>query len=114
MSVKIEINKAACAAKVETAWESCLPELSNEILKDCQRYVKVRSHELETSALIHSDLKHGQLVWKTPYARRQYWEIKTALKGVNPEASWQWAELAKRRHLDEWTRRAQQLLKENL
>ena len=114
MAVKIQIDSSAVETKVTTAWNKGLALLSEEILGDCNRYVKVRDHPLEQSSIIHSVPKQGKLVWQTPYARRQYWEIRTAIKDVNPNASWRWCEVAKTRHKGDWERMAQRLLEMNL
>ena len=63
------------------------------------------------SSLIHSDLKHGVLRWQTPYAARQYYEIRTAYTDVNPNASWRWCEVAKQAHQDEWKRMASAIVR---
>ena len=114
MPVKIVVSKSAVQAKVEAAWKKGLPRLSNEILNDCNQYCKEDSGQLIASSLIHSRPQDGQLIWLTPYARRQYWEIRTAYKDVNPHASWKWCEVAKRSHLSRWERQAQKEMEMNL
>jgi len=114
MPVKIHISESAVAAKVEGAFQKGLEVLSEEILNDCNQYCKEESGALIASSLIHSRPKEGKLIWKTPYARRQYWEIRTAHKDVNPGAVWRWCEHARIRHTGKWTRQAQRLLEMNL
>ena len=110
MSVKITVNENKIRATIDNTWESGLEMLSSEILKDCNYYCKEDTGMLIMSSYIHSDLKHGKLVWNTPYAARQYYEIQTAIKDVNPNASWRWCEVAKRLHKDEWARKAQRIM----
>lgn len=107
MSVKINIDGAKIQAKIDNAWESGLEMLSSQILRDCNRYCKEDTGMLIMSSYIHSDLKKGRLVWQTPYAARQYYEIRTAYHDVNGEASWRWCEVAKNNHLERWARQAQ-------
>lgn len=114
MPVKIEINKATVAAKVVGAWDKSLAKLAGEILNDCNQYCKEDTGMLIASSLIHSNLSTGELVWQTPYARRQYWEIRTAHKTVNPNATWKWCEAAKRAKSAAWQKQAQRLLEDNL
>jgi hypothetical protein len=114
MAVKVRINKEACAAKVEGAWGKGLAMLTSEIMNDCNQYCKEDTGMLIASSMIHSRPNEGQIIWQTPYARRQYWEIQTAVKDVNPKASWKWAEVAKQKHRDQWARQAQRLLEMNL
>lgn len=110
MSVKIIIDENKIKAKIDNTWESGLEMISSEILKDCNFYCKEDTGMLIMSSYIHSDLKHGKLVWNTPYAARQYYEIQTAIKDVNANATWRWCDVAKRLHKDEWARKAQKIM----
>lgn len=109
MSVRIEINENTIRAKIDNAWESGLEMLSSQILKDCNLYCKEDTGMLIMSSYIHSELKKGRLVWNTPYAARQYYEIKTAHTDVNSQAVWRWAEYAKQLHVADWGRQAQEI-----
>jgi hypothetical protein len=114
MPVKINISKSAVTAKVSGAFQSALPQLSEEILNDCNQYCKEDTGMLIASSYVHSKLDEGKLIWQTPYARRQYWAIRTAFKTVNPGATWRWCEAAKQRHKARWERQAQRLMEDNL
>ena len=114
MAVKIDIDKSKVLAKVETAYNKGLAQLSMIVLDDCNRYCKEREGTLIQSSYIHSEPNEGKLIWQTPYAKRQYWEIKTAYKDKNPEASYRWCEVAKRKHKEQWERQAQKLFEENI
>ncbi len=107
MAVRISIDEHKITAKIDNAWSSGLEMLSTQILRDCNRYCKEDTGMLIMSSFIHSDFKKGRLVWQTPYAARQYYEIRTAYKDVNANASWRWCDLAKRLHKDDWCRQAQ-------
>lgn len=114
MPVKIKIDKSAVVAKVEGAFNKGLAMLSSEILDDCNQYCKEDTGMLIQSSYIHSQPQLGMLVWQTPYARRQYWAIRTAYTDVNPNAIWKWCEVAKKKHLKKWERQAQKALGSNL
>ncbi|MBO6092525.1 MAG: hypothetical protein J6P40_02705 [Oscillospiraceae bacterium] len=109
--MKCTINKSQVKAKVEGAWKETLWALSNEILADCNEYVKRDQNTLMLSSLSHSRPSEGVLVWETPYAKRQYWEIQTAL---TPGTCWKWCEAAKVRHKAEWENIAQRRFLDNL
>lgn len=109
--MKLQINRAQVQARVMGAWEKGLFGLSSEILADCNEYCKEENHILINSSIAHSKLANGLLVWKTPYARRQYWEIRTSL---TPGRTWKWCETAKRHHLSEWNILAQKAVDMNL
>ena len=114
MPVRINISKSAVTAKVSGAFQSALPQLSEEILNDCNQYCKEDTGTLIASSLVHSVPSEGKLIWQTPYARRQYWAIRTAFKTVNPGAAWRWCEYAKQRYKARWERQAQRLMEMNL
>lgn len=111
MSVKVEVDQNLIKTKMNKAWKKGLGMLSSQILKDCNRYCKEDTWMLIISSLIHSDLDNGKLVWNTPYAARQYYEIQTAYHDKNPEASWMWCDVAKQQHLDDWNKQAQAITK---
>ena len=114
MAVQIRINQPVVEAKIKTAWKESLAPLAEEILNDCNQYCKEDTGALIASSLIHSIPKEGRLIWQTPYARRQYWEIRTAIPDPNPNATWKWCEAAKKARLPIWERQAQRLLEMNL
>lgn len=107
MPVRIEISEPQILTKINAVWNETTKPLAEEILNDCNQYCKEDTGALIASSLIHSQLDKGLLIWQTPYARRQYYEIRTAYTDVNPGASWRWAEVAKNHHLNEWIRKAQ-------
>ena len=111
MPVHINIDPAACGARVQTAWKNGLAKLSEEILADCNEYCKVDQNTLIMSSLSHSRPAEGILIWSTVYARRQYWEIKTS---YTPGRTWKWCETAKRKHFRDWEKSAERGLKNNL
>lgn len=113
MPVKILIDPAKVGARVQNVFDSeVLPALSEEILEDCNEYCKEDTHALIDSSNIHSRPKEGVLVWETPYAKRQYWSIKTSL---TPGRTWKWCEVAKRRWCkSKWLPNAERRLKSKL
>lgn len=114
MPVKIYIDKNKVETRIEYAFKKGMGTLANEILNDCNQYVKEDTGILLISSYIHSKLDEGKLIWQTPYAKRQYWEIRTAHTDVNPNASWRWCEVAKAKHKYQWARQAEKLLRGNL
>lgn len=111
MAVRIQINENSIQARIDNTWSSGLEMLSSQILRDCNLYCKEDTGMLIMSSFIHSRLKDGLLIWQTPYAARQYYEIPTAYKDVNSNATWRWCEVAKQNHLAEWGRQAQAIMR---
>lgn len=114
MGVRIEINKAAVAARLTEAWKQTLLPVSEQALKDCNELCKQDQGNLIASSQVHSDLVNGQLKWVTPYAARQYWVIPTASKDKNPGAQWRWAHAAKAQRVHEWNKIAQRIFREKV
>ena len=111
MPVKINVSEAQIAGKLNSAWDKSLAIMTEEIMNDMNQYVKVDSHALEQSALIHSKPNEGLIVWETPYAKRQYWEIQTAVRDINPNATWRWFEAAKADKMRIWERQIEKAVK---
>ncbi len=111
MQVRINIDPKAIGDKIEKAWEKGRALVFEEIMNDSNQYVKVDSHALEQSALIHSKPNEGLIVWETPYAKRQYWEIQTAVRDINPNATWRWFEAAKADKMRIWERQIEKAVK---
>lgn len=114
MPVKIIFSREKVETRIKYAFGAGMGMLANEILNDCNQYCKEDTGMLIASSYIHSQLDDGRLIWQTPYARRQYWEIRTAHTDVNPKATWKWCEAAKKARLPIWERQAQRLLEMNL
>lgn len=95
------IFKAVPKATVEKMFEKGLFAVREQILTDCNYYVKVDQHILERSAYTEMDGNTLHVIWNTPYARRQYY-TGTPSKDVNPNASIQWAEKAGAEHKKDW------------
>lgn len=110
MPVKIEIDKARILANLDLNDPRRMSMLASEIRADCNEYCKRDSGDLVASSLIHSQLDKGKIVWAMPYAKRQYWEIRTASHDKNPMAIWRWAEAAKANRLRRWERQAAKVL----
>ena len=107
MSVKITINEQRIKATIDETWHNGLEMLSTQILRDCNEFCKEDTGMLIMSSLIHSKLKEGLLIWNTPYAARQYYEIQTAHTSPNHNAAWRWVEVARNRYHEKWAKQAQ-------
>ena len=110
MPVKINIDKMKLRQTIESAWKAGLPVLTKEILDDTNEYCKFDTGVLVQSSYLHTKFNRGMMIWQTPYARRQYWEIQTAYtRAGHPRATWKWAEVAKRHNMEKWQRQANAL-----
>ena len=95
------IFKAASPKVVEKMFQVALFALQEQALADCNKFVKVDQHILESSA--QADINGTTLIlsWNTPYAKRQYYTGRPS-KDVNPNASIMWAEVAHDQYGDDW------------
>lgn len=110
--MKMTINPAQVKAKVANAWREGLYGLTTEILADCNQFVKRSpNHTMRDSSLTASRPSEGIIAWDTPYAKRQYWAIQTAL---TPGTTWRWMETAKRHYYPKWKAQAQRGFISNL
>lgn len=77
--------------------------LDNEALKDSNFYAPQDQSELINSSIRNSKAGSGQLVWKTPYAKRLYYNPQYDFStDMNPNASGLWFEMAKLNNLSRW------------
>lgn len=106
--VKININERTIQRKIENATEKAMWEISSEVMADCNEFAKEDTGTLINSSMVKSEPGKGKIVWDTPYAKRQYWAVKTAHKQPNPNATWKWCEFAKKKWGKKWAEKAQQ------
>ena len=111
MAVKINIDGDKIKYKIDRTVKNGIGMLSSEILRDCNKFCKEDTGMLIVSSYVHSRLNEGLLIWRTPYAARQYYEIPTAYKDVNSNASWRWCEVAKNLYKDKWARQMQAIVR---
>lgn len=108
-SVKIKLhNKESTVARLKNVFSQfALPVVAEQILTDCNTYVRMQSGNLASSG--HVEAGGKRIVWNRSYAKRVYY-TGTPLKNVNPNASLRWCEKAKRNHKNEWARQATRLV----
>lgn len=108
-NVKIRVhNSALTASRLRQVYErNALPVLAEQILTDCNTYVRMQSGNLADSG--HTEAGGKRIVWNTAYAKRVYY-TGTPRKNRNPNASLRWCEKAKRLHSGEWGELATKLV----
>lgn len=108
MPVTITTNIPAIKARVDGAWKNTLAPLAEQILTDCNYYVRQQTGALRSSSLTASIPREGLLIWNTPYAKRVYYTGSPS-KEVNPNASLMWCEKAVSTNRGDWQKIAQRL-----
>lgn len=88
--------------------KGALPILAEQILSDCNTYVRMQDGTLADSARIENGGKH--LTWNTPYAKKVYYTGKP-LRNKNKKATLRWCEIAERIFSKSWAELATKLVK---
>lgn len=99
--VKLEDNTDRLVANLENACKKTLFLISNQILNDCNLYVRVDTGQLRMSSARGSNLSKGIIGWDTSYAKKVYFTGKPSTD-KNPNASLMWVEVARAKHGADW------------
>ena len=98
------VNTDAIARKYNTDIKQIQAPLDSLIMSDSNYFCPLKTGKLQQSAIINSQIGNGVLIWRTPYARRQYYDYHKPPYQPNPNACGKWVEAAKARWLDKWVR----------
>lgn len=105
------LNDNAIKAEIGAQLKKAQAPLDAMILQDSNYFCPVKTGTLQKSAIINSRLGSGELVWRTPYARRLYYEYKKPPYQANPNACAKWFEAAKARWFEKWVRTVNEYVK---
>lgn len=72
IKVKMNFNTKKLKAKFETLKKNAVTFVGNELLRKCDPYVPFDTGMLRDSGVSHSKPEDGYLMWKTPYAIKQW------------------------------------------
>lgn len=70
MPVQIYTDIPAIKIKLEGNWKQKLYTLSEQVLTDCNYFVRVDTGMMRSSSIMASDLSNGTIIWDTPYAAK--------------------------------------------
>ena len=104
--VTANFDSAAAKRKFSEAIHKAQMKLDQQVINDSNYYCPLRAAQggtLQKSAQINTVIGSGLVVWRTPYARRQYYGVDfDHSKSANPNACAKWFEAAKARKMKEW------------
>lgn len=100
--VEINIDEERINTKINNGVEAAQKRLDSQVLKDSNYYCPLDSSMLQKSAITHTVIGSGLIVWRTPYAREQYYNKPNKSHDKNPNASCKWFELAKAKQVKLW------------
>ena len=98
------IDTAAIANKYNTKIKQIQAPLDSLIMADSNYFCPLKTGKLQQSAIINSRIGSGVLIWRTPYARKQYYDYHKPPYQPNPNACGKWVEAAKARWFEKWVR----------
>ena len=98
--IKFDPKKAAAVRITKIGMAQAA--LDTQVIKDSNYYCPFDEGTLQSSALTASNIGQGEILWATPYARRQYYDLPNKSKDKNPEARMKWFEEAKARKRNDW------------
>ena len=102
--VKSSLNEGAIKSDIEDGLKRAQAPLDAAVLADSNFFVPIKTGTLQKSGIINTRIGSGEVTWRTPYARRLYYEYKKPAHQANPNACAKWFEAAKARWLEKWTR----------
>ena len=103
-NVKSVINEQQIKNQITQDLRQAQAPLDALIMADSNYFCPIKTGKLQQSAIINSRIGSGELIWRTPYARRQYYDYHKPPYQPNPNACGKWVEAAKARWLDKWVR----------
>ena len=102
---KVKIDTVTLAKKYEQKCKKIQPYLDALVLQDSNYFIPIKTHTMENSSIESTKIGTGEIVWRTDYARRQYYGVNfDHSKQLNPNACAKWFEAAKARWLEKWVR----------
>ena len=105
-------NVSMTVARLEGQVDKAQKWLDNEVLKDCQPYVPMRTGNLMNSGIHGTTLGKGEVVYNAPYAKKMYYgDGMNFSKLKHPQACAHWFEKAKAVHKGDWKSGVQKILK---
>lgn len=88
---------------IDALFEKGLFAAKEQILTDCNYYVRVDQGILRDSARVEQNGDELTITYNTPYARRVYYTGKPS-HNVNANASLMWCQVAADKHKGDWAK----------
>ncbi len=102
-TVKANFNEQTVKTRFAKAIKLAQMKLDQQVITDSNYYCPLKTGALQKSAQINTVIGSGLVVWRTPYARAQYYGVNfDRSKDPNPNACAKWFEAAKSRKLEAW------------
>ena len=103
LKLKIDFDPDTVQLRFRESASRAQKKLDSAVLKDSNFYCPMYQSVLQKSGIAHTVIGSGQIIWRTPYARAQYYGMNfDHKKSNNPYATAKWFETAKSKKLNEW------------
>lgn len=113
LRVRDVLDMRGTAVKIGLAIHCAQMKLDAQVVADANYYCPLKTGTLQKSAVIGTVMGSGLVVWRTPYARKQYYGVDfDRSRDPNPNACARWFEAAKARRLGEWKRVVDEAIKD--
>lgn len=100
---KLVMNIPATVARFDPRYKRAQQYLDNEVLKDSEEYVPMRTGNLVRSGQRGTNIGSGEVVYNAPYAQDVYHGMNRKFrKDLHPKACAQWFEKAKGVNMPKW------------
>ena len=106
--VKVNVDEKRIKQRAEKGISYAQYVLDNQVLKDTEPFLPADTFNLRDSGIMHSKPGEGHLEWKTPYARRLYYNPQFNFStDKHPKAQGLWFEASKAENKKDWVEIAQ-------
>ena len=100
--IRVDFNESVVSETKKKILLQCQRVLDSQVVKDSNFYCPLDTSMLQKSAIEHTVIGSGLVVWQTPYADAQYYGCPNKSHEKNPNATTKWFETAKARKSQEW------------
>lgn len=113
MGVKIKINIPGTVNRFSPKFQKAQKWLDNEVLKDSDPYVPMKTGNLAGSGKRGTTIGSGEIVYNAPHAKKNYYaQNRHFSKAQHPQACAQWFEKAKAVKKKVWVNGVNKIIKE--
>lgn len=112
MNMRLQLNTEYTRNRFKEKYQRAQKWLDNEVLKDSDPYVPMRTGNLRNSGIRGTDVGSGCVIYNAPYASRCYYGNYNFSKLKHPQACRQWFEKAKAANKHKWINGAKKMMKE--
>lgn len=104
-NVKSTLKESGIKSDIESKIQQQQKYFDALVLQDSNYFIPKKTSNLEKSSINNTRIVTGEIVWRTDYARLQYYGVNFKhSKQLNPNACAKWFEAAKARWLEKWVR----------